>query len=113
MDILDHCGTKIPAWNAGRASAASTHALQNHCQCLMKYAAAVTYLDTRPFVKRLDTSIPVDPDPRNDIDVRDRVDTTTGPSKPVAVLQANLKHAVETLRLVKVTWVWRVRCFAA
>ena len=102
MDILDHCGTKIPAWNAGRASAASTHALQNHCQCLMKYAAAVTYLDTRPFVKRLDTSIPVDPDPRNHINVRKRVLATSRSSKPIAILQTNFQDAVKALCLFKV-----------
>jgi hypothetical protein len=61
-------------------------------------------LDSRPGVERLDARPRVTPDPRVHVDVRERVRAAAGASKVVAVLEADLKHAVESLRLLQVAW---------
>ena len=62
-----------------------------------------TNLDVRPLIEAFDAGVCMDFDPWKDIHVRDGILSTTRTSQPVPIGQANVQHAIETLRLLDIT----------
>ena len=65
-------------------------------------SVGLTHLHVRELIKGLDTRERVTVHPRQHIRVRDAEFTATWPNKPVTVSETDVKHAIETLRLVGV-----------
>lgn len=74
-----------------------------------------THLDVRPWLEAFDAGVCVDFYPWKDIHVRDGILSTPGSSQPIPIGQANVQDAIETPRLLKITWTgtWPIQSLKA